>query len=97
VFLAARHAFRSIRDGHLILFVSQWMLGGVTVDFDGHYLLTRPLTAGETFTFSISGRSSKFAVADIYLLVCDPSKSACGGGWTYFNTAVKMGVSSCAA
>eukprot|EP00168_Porphyra_purpurea_P019148 TRINITY_DN749_c0_g1_i3.p2 TRINITY_DN749_c0_g1~~TRINITY_DN749_c0_g1_i3.p2 ORF type:complete len:181 (-),score=60.56 TRINITY_DN749_c0_g1_i3:205-747(-) len=75
----------------------EWMFGGLTVDFDGHGLLTRPLAAGETFTVSISGRSSRLAVADVYLLVCDPTWSACGGGWPYYETAVGMGVSSCVA
>lgn len=72
------------------------MVGGKTVDFNGHDLLTRPLAAGETFTVTLSGRSSRIGVADVILLVCDPTVRACGGGSPYWDRAMRMAASGCA-
>lgn len=74
----------------------QWMVGGKHVDFDGHDLLTRPLSVGETFTVTMSGRSSQVAVADVLLFVCDPTQGPCGGGSPYWQRAVGMAASACA-
>lgn len=74
----------------------QWMVGGKNVDFNGHDLLTRPLSAGEKFTVTLSGRSSKIAIADVLLLLCDPTSGSCGGGSEYWTRALGMAPSTCA-
>lgn len=74
----------------------EWMVGGKNVDFNGHDLLTRPLSAGEKFTVTLSGRSSKIAIADVLLLLCDPTSGSCGGGSEYWTRALGMAPSTCA-
>lgn len=75
---------------------NQWVVGGVTKDFDGHVLLTRPLQHGEVFTLTLSGRSAQLAIADILLWACDPSAGQCGDGSQGFRRVSGMGVSGCA-
>ncbi|GAB0489651.1 hypothetical protein MMPV_000876 [Pyropia vietnamensis] len=74
----------------------EWMVGGKHVDFNGHDLYTRSLAVGETFTVSLSGRSSQIAIADVLLLGCDPTLGPCGSGSPYWNRAINMEVSGCA-
>jgi len=74
----------------------RWVFGGVTVDFDGHYPLTRRLAAGAEFTIGLSGRSSRLAVADVMLVACDVAGTDCGAGTPSYDRAVSMGFSACA-
>jgi len=74
---------------------NQWVLGGVTKDFDGHDLVTRPLRAGETYTLTVSGRSSKLALADVAAFKCN-LPGGCGNGSDGFRRISKMDVSRCA-
>lgn len=75
---------------------NQWVVGGVTKDFDGHVLLTRRLNQGEVFTVTLSGRSSKLAVADVLLWTCNSTWGQCGNGSAGFRRVSSMGVSGCA-
>lgn len=75
---------------------NEWVVGGVTKDFDGHTLLTRNLHRGEEFTLTISGRSSQLALADILLWACNPSAGQCGNGSPGFRRVSGMGASGCA-
>lgn len=73
-----------------------WVVGGVTKDFDGHSLLTRPLRRGEEFTVTLAGRSSQLAIADILLWECNRSAGQCGNGSAGYRRVSTMGVSGCA-
>ncbi|OSX70903.1 hypothetical protein BU14_0640s0009 [Porphyra umbilicalis] len=72
----------------------RWHVGGVTKDHDGHKVLTRPLEAGEELTVTLSGRSSRYAIADVMAVVCDPKRSSCGSGWAPYDAMVADSFSS---
>jgi len=73
---------------------NRWHVGGVTKDHDGHKVLTRWLAVGEELTVTLSGRSSRYAIADVMAVVCDPTKSSCGRGWAPYDVVVAESFSS---
>lgn len=48
----------------------------VTIDFNGHQFITKPLTKGKTYSVCISGRSTKFSIYKVVLVNCS-SLSGC--------------------